>query len=369
MVANSYRAWIPSITGKLSFSQIGRLCPAPVDYVTSGYDQDGCRVKCLQDRTIISSDSIFCWKGWLNSKIGTKLVYELDGFARFKGSTAPTLFGTIRCHSIGALDGQKISSGELFDNSGLFTIRFILRRSGYVRLFGFESTENLEDGDQLSEADRYYLYAQSYMFLKDMVHRHRHHNPSDDTFVEMQKSISGWKDRIAFQLMKRVIRRPIKGDPVSFQEAIGVIDYLTAFQTSLKVSVYTPTHLSAMKSSFSAEYSKSKDKISDMRWTYGVFVGLITFWSRRFVDWDAVKKGPEHIFVPMALVLIALYFLNKTRVFRYDENPFFLDLVSLITASIYTRIVTLGLVLVGLASIYFVWGTTPLASGLGLFGK
>lgn len=365
MVEISYRAWIPSITGKLSFSQIGRLCPSPIAFVESGYSNDGCRVKCLQDRTVLSSDSIFRWKGRLNSIIGTKLVYELDGLARFKGNKAPTLFGTIRCHSVGALDRERIKSGDLFDEQGLFTIRFILRRSGYMRLFGFQSTEMLEGGDTLSEQDKSYLIAQSYMFLKDMVHRHRHHNPADDTFVEMQRSSKGWKDRIAYQLMKRVIRRPIKGDPVSFQEAIGVTEYLVAFQSSLKVSVYADDHLKAMKSSFASEYSKAKDTISDMRWGYGVLVGLLTFGSRTFVDWDANTKGAEHVFVPMALVLIALFFLNKTRVIRYDENSFFLDVVSLVTTSIYSKLITVGLVLIGLASIYFVWNSTPIASGMG----
>lgn len=291
------------------------------------------------------------------------MIFELDSFARFKGLEAPTLFGTIRCHAGKSSDVNPKLGEQLRNNEAVFTVRFVLRRSGYARLFGFEASPIFSNAKELSETDKAYFYAQSYIFLKDMVHRHRHHSDADDTFVEMQNSSPGWKKRIAYQLMKRVIRRPINGDPDSFQDATGILSYLNSYQNSLSINVFDVTNLDMMRQSFSAEHTKLKDRISDMRWIYTVLVGTVSFTAIRFIDWDAETYGYAHYAIPIFLFLLALYFMNKTRIIRYDENHYFLDFVTLYSTGKTAKLFIWGALLLSLALAMYLWQLTPLFTG------
>lgn len=363
MVDCTYRAWVPCITGKLAFSQIGRLCDPPTHFVKSLNTNDGCAVFCLQDRTSILDDSLFGWKGKIRKLFGVRIVFELDSFARFKGLEAPTLAGTIRCLAGKYSDIAPENGEKLREKEELFKVRFVLRRSGYARLFGFETNPIFSNGADLSEEEKVYFYAQSYIFLKDMVHRHRHHSAGDDTFVEMQSSSAGWKRRIAYQLMKRVIRRPISGDPNSFQDASGILSYLQSYQKSLSIKVYDDIYLDVMKQSFAAEHIKLKDKIADMRFVYTVIVGIFSFISIRFIDWQAEEFGFLHFGVPLFLVLTSIYFLNKSRVLRYDENRYFLDAQSFYSTSLSGRFITWGLSALSFALMVYLLSWLPRFGG------
>lgn len=205
----TFRAWIPSITGRLSFSQIGQIGNHPCD--NSEYDRSssGCSLRCIEIRTSKIDDSIFKWKSVLNKIFGVNTVFRLDANAPVIGVFQPFLKGKIQCFVVSSYKNS-ITPSFLDEQSPAFTVSFCLHRSGNLCLFGLKLGPKIApiDSENIHRLTKYFI-AQSYYFLKDAIHRHRHHNSGDDTFIEALLGEPGWQSRIAFQLMKRVIRRPI----------------------------------------------------------------------------------------------------------------------------------------------------------------
>ena len=227
----TFVGWVPSVTGRLSFSQIGNLSDSGVSFAEAYYDEYSGYVFCIQDRTKILDDSIYGIFSAVSKLFNARTVFELDAIAPAVGDEFPELIGTIRCHGGRTITKASLTDKSILSEKELFKVRFKLKRCGQVRLFGIEFTDLVLNYGKFTTSDKSYLYAQCYIFLKDMVHRHRHHDSADDTFVEMRRYNRGWKKGIAFQLMRRIIKRPIKNDPESFQEALGVLAYLKSFQS------------------------------------------------------------------------------------------------------------------------------------------
>jgi len=252
----------------------------------------------------------------------------------------------------------------LGDQDALFIVKFKLQRSGEARFYKLIFSDHVIEANNFEEAERSYFYVQSYIFLKDMVHRHRHHNAEDDTFVEMRRCVGDWRRNIAFQLMKRVIRRPVSGDADSYQEAIGILSYLKAYQHNV-AEVYSLDSLNAMSGSLSAEYNKMKDKLASSKWIFGILYGLIVFCLNRFVSWKQEDIGLVQVLIVMLLATLIFIFAQNSGMLNYERRKWYTDTQKLVLfRPITSRILILGAILILFVVLVHFLGVTSYFSKL-----
>lgn len=128
---------------------------------------------------------------------------------------------------------------------GLVTVNFALMRTGEARLW-FES-----EHPQFNDEEHRQIARQAYFFLKDMSHRHVHHDQLDDqitplirfkneTAEQRLKSEVEWRRETLWSL-SRVADKLMASEKLnSLREALGMLAYADAFQKTLLPHVRNP---------------------------------------------------------------------------------------------------------------------------------
>ena len=287
-MAITYRAWVPSITGKLSFTQIGKIgIPKALRAECSLYN-DVWRFDCAEIRTKKLDDSIFQLRSREARKRHKNVVFALKANSKKVGDNYPFLKGELYCF-IGTFTPSDVKNGKHWDVAPAFTVGFVLARSGKLTLTKMNIGKRLVHAvSQDTTKATNYLFKQSYFFLKDMVHRHRHHNPSDDTFIDCSIGKVGYGKHIAYQLAKRLIRRPIQNDPNSYQSALGILAYLKSYQQiSSSTQEYSKANFEAIQQSLKAESVAVVNRMSNRKWIGAAGISVYTFILSKASFWDA----------------------------------------------------------------------------------
>ena len=335
-----YKAWVPSVTGKLSFSQIGRLGKQACDFPKYSPSELGCKLHCISDRTEKCDDSIFKLRSLLRKFGGHRAIFEIEALAPSIDGDQPVLTGFVRCYI--EKPRRKIQWPQILKESQpRYWAKFCLKRDGELDIFDFRIDLNRV---KISENDapllQGHLVPQLYFYIKDTVHRHRHHAPEDDTFIEPTNDVGRWKELVTYQLGKRVIKRPIDGTLDSYQSAQGILAYLEAFQQSQGIEVYTEGHLKTIGSSLAVEHARMKDIIVGWRWWYGMWAGLYVFLAARLLNWDQAL-GFQHSLVLIGYIAIMLFLGQKTQIRMITNRNWYLGLVKFFSAFDELGLVTL----------------------------
>jgi len=234
------------------------------------------------------------------------------------GDSQPFLRGRIYCH-IGEYSEESVREGEQWDELPSLTVDFVLSRTGRVcfrRLVLDERLQNQVNENGAAAID--YLFKQSYFFLKDMVHRHRHHRHSDDTFIECFVGGEGYKKNIAYQLGKRLIRRPIEKDQNTYQASLGILAYLSSYQRITGETVYTNDSLESVKLSLQSEYTVKSNDAQNKKWLGAAAISLFTYVTAKASYWDdglaLLDNSKDGIL--QALTILAFFVLSSFVAFK-----------------------------------------------------
>ena len=320
----SYKAWIPTNTGMLSFSQAGKQYHNKKNlYVKNCVVRDCRKIFCIEKRTLKLDDSVFKFLTKFQTRTKDEETYfSLRADSKNRNANAHYLTGVISC-KYGYVDIEEFI-GMYDEAHPVFRVKFCLTREGRCKIYDFKGAPNLEaEGD--NEGMQEYLCSQAYMFLRDMLHRHKHHHHSSDTFIDIKPNDRRWKKLIAYDLGKHVIKQPIRDKTHTYQDALGIISYLDSFQTIFlkeeSDKVYSDQHIVATQKSLEAEYNKITKRHSDLRWFFGIIMTIyVLAYSKLTKDVEFLTLKPLIGFC--VLVLLFLFAAERSGFSDIRENGF-----------------------------------------------
>lgn len=275
-----FKAWIPTVTGALSFSAFGEASHPPRAISVNRADARHRYLVSYQRRD--TSDVLLPFRRLL----GPRLFYTHGDFwflcigKSVPGENADQEFFEGRlflfCEKqvwrgnaehrvrhlqdiLSAYDSRKVKKpiGQYFDTRYGFALEdlspissfycdFSLTRSGNLTL-----SVNLPDLTSGSWADgpfsadseeRHHqvsrVMSQMFFFLRDILHRHQHHDPQTDTIVDVREAYDtddlSWRQHTLFGLYRHIIRykRSYRGS--TFDDALGVSAYARTFKAICK---------------------------------------------------------------------------------------------------------------------------------------
>jgi hypothetical protein len=128
-------------------------------------------------------------------------------------------------------------------------IRFALMRTGEVRLWYDEAVP------MLSEDNHYVVAKQAYFFIKDMVHHHVHHDPTDDQITPLVRfDTSGpesrkldeedWRRRTMWNISRMAEKQVHRDRLDTLRASLGVLAFADAFQKTLLPHIRDPNDAS-----------------------------------------------------------------------------------------------------------------------------
>ena len=298
-----------------------------------------CFVECAEIRTKKLDDSIYQIRSLAARRNDKNVVFALVATARRIGATQPFLRGKVYCY-IGEFSAKAVKAGEYWNHSPAFSVSFILSRSGRLTLNNMVVGQRLRStvNNNLYEATDY-LFKQSYFFIKDMVHRHRHHHGADDTFIECSVGSNGYKNTIAYQLAKRLIRRPIKNEPNSYQSALGILAYLKSYQEQACLDLYPKNNLEAIQQSLNAEYTALLNQLSNRKWIGGAILSIYTFVVTKARFWkegldliDGGKYASEQWLSLLFFGIILIITAHLSSILNWSRWSWFQELMKIPSA-------------------------------------
>lgn len=246
-----YTGWIPNASGYLSFSHIGGM---KIRHRTVFEDihpptkfQENARyLSLLQERNLSDKPPV----GFLNSNprrgrftflLQAELVHT-SGTRQLLGTVfcvpaslaeplrllhdrarhqAPSSFAAWTASTIGALQYL----GQAF-----FAISFSLDDDGVVTVVSLANAAPTDQGGILRAFE-------AYSFIKDVLHRHRFHSPTDDALLELTPDDPSmpnlWADRVAKNLHRSVISSFRNTSPSAQVDGLGKLAYLESFTAVL----------------------------------------------------------------------------------------------------------------------------------------
>jgi hypothetical protein len=276
-----YKAWIPTVSGRLSFAAIGytqhpkksvavnvsdgkrhaflvsqrRDCSDSIiplkkildpilfnqngdfDFVflgTSEYDQTTQKHDTITGRVLIFRHTD--WKKSISAKFADKQI-QLRKFRDHLNLQPLTDFFMA---GLGEVE-------EILTSHSLFNIEIELMRTGELTLQNHNKLTISETAPPVNsdilgqeESDRILklLVSQCYFFIRDISHNHQHHDPKTDTIIDVQrveKSTSkNWCEPILYSLYRKLIEFKRKPTEENIYSARGILAYAMAFRGIFK---------------------------------------------------------------------------------------------------------------------------------------
>ncbi len=246
-----YYGWIPTVAGHLSFSHIGGL---PIRqrvvresvYPVSRFRKGSDTVSILQVRDLADQPEL----GPLKFEAAAGLHYFLlQGRLTVSGARR-TLSGVVisapaeLCEYIDATHSAAREGKLAIDSTlparyttlldhlrektagGHYCLSFEIGDDGVVAM---ESLANASPTDENGSL----LALEAYFFIKDVLHKHRFHNPSDDALLELTEATAvddpEWYQSVIRNLHRSIISSFRSSSKVAHAKALGKLAYLESF--------------------------------------------------------------------------------------------------------------------------------------------
>ncbi len=129
----------------------------------------------------------------------------------------------------------------------LFELKFALYRTGELRLWHEAGMGTGLKDDPLFEKLRFTLTKQAYYFVKDLVHRHYHHDEESDQFLALSPLPANaydhdagevnWRRNTLWQLARSATDFRRQGRWHDLNKSLGILAYAEAFQRGFARSV------------------------------------------------------------------------------------------------------------------------------------
>ena len=348
-----YKSWVPSVTGRLSFSHIGQSNSKFPTYTTNVQDQDIQYLICYQERELSDASFLFSLlqkipvlgKRYLTESLFVCLArtrtdengqkheilagrlfivssqQEIDDAIKATTSSQRNLRQTIVSKE--GLRKFQIDYDALEEELFRYcseSVSFELRRTGET-LVRYDPTKPKSDNapqiptEMARERYTHMISAQLYFFLKDIVHRHQHHDDKTDTILDIHYAgvddIS-WRREILYQLYRKVIQYKQSNKPSTTLQSLGVLAYIEAFQEisakySYKLPVYYNDSLKTSLEAARAMHGMTQEKGNRV---FGVFINILA--------------------IGIALIFSLTGLLELTNYSKKEISPFLLSLANLL---------------------------------------
>lgn len=274
-----YRGWVPTVTGRLSFSHFGP-CELHSTKSLNRADPEKRYVVAIQDRE--TWDVLLPFRRQLGEALlkrrgklyfvclaGTEheaddkqsrlkgRIYILSDKNAWKGSIEPAIdahvaalqayFFTARSGPISTHFEPHLSTmRELLNVNCAFQGEFSLDRSGVVDICIDTDHKRHSTAPSFPHSPdevrhiRHILAAQLFFFLRDIGHRHQHHHPYTDTIVDLYECNDGddlyWRHSTLYSIYRRIISYKRKRDIEVQISSLGLLAYAKAFREICKDS-------------------------------------------------------------------------------------------------------------------------------------
>ena len=274
----SYRSWIPTVSLRLSFSEIGTT-KHPTKCLYKNFMSHGRRrVFVSQERFLLDTAFpgnkyikaayyyirrkaqgrfIFVFVGAtpdnpdfsLEHILGSVYVCPKYSFALTRFFSAPQYIVKCTVNAIGRLPHLRPAEWlerdlTRFDSSierhCIYKANIHLTRTGSFHLYA-----GRDPNHRITRFTRFekIVAEQAYYFVKDICHNHQHHDPYTDTVIGLHKDGSkDWRREVRYCLFRKIIQyKRAKGQDNLF-ESLGILAYARAFITLCKHDSLTTAH-------------------------------------------------------------------------------------------------------------------------------
>ncbi|WP_442580605.1 hypothetical protein ACSBOB_00955 [Mesorhizobium sp. ASY16-5R] len=262
----SYRGWIPTVNGRLSFKIIGECRhPSAAQYAnlgTASYQY----VIALQRRQTtdvlfprllsrffqVSGDFkfVFCARSRRGARsVDDPLIGRIyvmrpgsEGYLKIDGLFSAWLpvFRTAEdSPDEYTIANYKIIHDELSALTD-FSANAVIHRNGMTTIsrVAFSDDEIYDNSERFAAAEKVNIDAiwadQLYFFLRDISHQHQHHSPDADTMITTYR-VEGrtleWCSRVVYALYFYIINSKRRLEPTEQVRVLGVLAYLSSFKT------------------------------------------------------------------------------------------------------------------------------------------
>lgn len=262
----NYSSWIPTVTGKLSYTVIGRTdWPRGCQYLNQLNGTDDCLALFVQERfchdfltpfigltdrqkEFLFSRSFF---GWRKPTVGRHYFVAIvsKGEVTAQGDLdkilgkmfvipgTPTGRQNYKdiCGWIGLHKGMKVTRKQISDILDKVNIQsplrvaFELSRNGEFHIQQ-EVINGVEDFGTIGDNEAHRYTEQMFYFFRDIVHNHQHHSAENDRIVRLHNDAHGnWKDKVYFDLFRRVIAFKRVRTDFHVTNATGILAYARTF--------------------------------------------------------------------------------------------------------------------------------------------
>lgn len=261
-----FKSWVPTVTGQLSFTVIGRT-----DWPTRCVSLSRLSAKSAQGAIFVQERythdfalpfvglpaSWLDWIFWNVHILGLEPISgrhsyfcivdkpssEADvGLTVLTGKIFPVVCDKHAKRSVDrartrVLDAKHVDSIETISSEvskdiyGLFPVEasFSLHRNGEFSLV-VEKSESAINFENLNDTDIERYAAQCFYFVRDISHNHQHHHGSNDLIVRLHRDDETWNKNVYYDLFRSVIQfKRLKTD-FHITNASGVLAYSESFR-------------------------------------------------------------------------------------------------------------------------------------------
>jgi hypothetical protein len=269
MVEKSYFSWIPTVSGRLSYTFFGHTSfPRKCIYYADLTNVDFGKGIFFQERFIDDFNVPFLAAldrarnlivGKIYAFFTGKVIsgrhffiasvdrrcdsdHEID---RLEGRVFPILASSIGLKVKGVVLDRIMSleSSEGNSNNDLeklqedlekliagvcpVVVEFAILRNGITAL-GVKCRNNAPGFGRVNDAQARDYVEQSYFFLRDLLHNHQHHDPKTDTIVRIHEE-DEFRKKIYFDLFRYIIKYKRVRSPENVTNASGILAYAKSF--------------------------------------------------------------------------------------------------------------------------------------------
>lgn len=264
----SYRGWLPVVSGRLSFSVFGRTTHPTKAIFANVSDGTDRYVAIAQDRN--ASDAIISKKtvsGRFWFLFFGRTAHSADREQEYLCGKAYIVTDTVSWQAIEPafkkytefLDRFRSQSGsylgirkyaddrfaeitEKCNNLAGFAVSVRISRTGITEIdidmkcFSNNASPRLPGGEFNRIKLMHSLSAQIYFFIKDIGHNHQHHHKTTDTVTDLYvtdgtvKSDYSWRINTLYNIYRTIIEYKRNPCVATFHDSLGLLAYAKSFQ-------------------------------------------------------------------------------------------------------------------------------------------
>ncbi len=250
-----YKAWIPNVTGRLSFSHIGPLNNHKRNLSKNLTHSNGVDLVCIDTRN--SSDTSMVLGKWLKKRIDNLLkkqgeyVFLAIGFSdpqfeELKGHVFKFTLKNWEANAKSIANDEAIGFPKNEDEVADYRSRSIEIVAKLKRLCGYNGNHYADfslsrPGELTIEFDETSYHFETsfddvassiFRFFREVCHTHQHHTDRNDVILDVyaeESNSTNWSHEALYSMMRYVIMAKRSRNLESYQSALGVTAYAETF--------------------------------------------------------------------------------------------------------------------------------------------